>query len=119
MYIYDQACRVWRVAFNDGIADQVIIHSYNCSDLLVYYAFIVPESACLDPVPVFIREFDRSCEHKHVFHPAYHKPGTCQSRKRRLESQLMTQVLCCIEIADQEERLPLLPGEADKNLIFL
>ena len=26
----------------------------------------------------------------------------------------ITQLLCCIEIADQVERLQLLPGEADK-----
>ena len=28
-------------------------------------------------------------------------------------------MLCCIEIADQEERLQLLPGEAGKHSIFV
>lgn len=26
-----------------------------------------------------LKNLDRSCEHKHVFHPAYHKPETCQN----------------------------------------
>ena len=45
MYTYDQACRVCRVAFNGGVVDQIMIHSYNCSDLLLS---IVTESVSLD-----------------------------------------------------------------------
>ena len=52
-----------------------MIHSYNCSDLLVS---IVTESNSLD-YGLVLRKFERSCEHKHVFHPAYHKPRTCQN----------------------------------------
>ena len=52
-----------------------MIHSYNCSDLLVS---IVTESDYLDHGLV-LRKFERSCEHKHMFHPAYPKPGTYQN----------------------------------------
>ena len=42
-----------------------MIHSDTCSDLLDH--------------GLVLRKFERSCEHKHVFHPSYHKPGTCQN----------------------------------------
>ena len=73
MYTYDQACRVWRVAFNVSVVDQIMIHSYNCSDLLVS---IVTESVSLDHRLV-LRRLARICERKRVFHPGYHKPRTC------------------------------------------
>ena len=50
-----------------------MIHSYDCSDLLVS---IVTESDFLDHGLV-LRKFERTCKHKHVFHSAYHKPRTC------------------------------------------
>ena len=75
MYTYDQACRVWRVAFNGGVVDQIMIHSCNCSDLLVS---IVIESVSLDHRLV-LRRLARICERERVFHPAYHKPRTCQN----------------------------------------
>ena len=45
MYVCDQVGIVQRVAFNGGLADQVMIHLCNCSDLLVS---IVTESDFLD-----------------------------------------------------------------------
>ena len=75
MYTYDQAYRVWRVAFNGGVVDQIMIYSYNCSDLLLS---IVTESVSLDHRLV-LRRLARICERKCEFHPAYHKPRTCQN----------------------------------------
>ena len=79
-----------------------------------------------------------------MFHPAYHKPGTCQKlfswklivieiRMQKAATRILItevllssssllilmapQVLCCIEIADQGKRLPLLPGQAGENYL--
>ena len=54
-------------------ADQIMIHSYNCSDLPVS---IATESVSLDHRLV-LRRLARICERKRVFHPGYHKPRTC------------------------------------------
>ena len=102
-----------------------MIHLYHCSDLLLS---IVTESDFLD-YGLVLRKFERSCEHKHVFHPACHKPGTCQFfffwKLITIEVQKgatrisITQLLCRIEIADQEERLQLLQGKAGNDSVFV
>ena len=50
MYICDQAGIVQRVAFNGGLADQVMIHSCNCSDLLVSMSLRVIFWICIKEV---------------------------------------------------------------------
>ena len=103
-----------------------MIHSYNCSDLLVS---IVTESDFLDHGLV-LRKFERTCKHKHVFHSAYRKPRTCLFFSWKLimielrmqkgaKRTSITQLLRCIEIADHEERLQLLQREAGKDSIFV
>lgn len=83
----------------------------------------------LDQVVVVQGKFDRSCEHKHVFHPAYHQPGTFQKwvfleieynrntngRKQLLKSRLIN-CSVVLKVAGQEESLQLVTGQAGKNL---
>ena len=90
-----------------------MIHSYNSSDLLVS---IVTESDFLDH-GLILRKFELA---KIICVFFFWKLITIEVRMQKGATRIsITQLLCCIKIADQEERLQLLQEEAGKDSVLV
>ena len=97
---HDETCSKRRIRIALQWKDQATINFMSfLNSIFVLYMFVIKSAECkgLHLMVVYLikswhsdtfsdlldhglvlRKFERSCEHTHVFHPTYHKPGTCQ-----------------------------------------